>query len=132
MVFVGVGVVFLAGDSWQLREYCLEGLQDSIGKQNTERLFMEILNLANLGVRERIAEGSAVLCDRTSNYGNPFVIIIGTKFDREWSCEMFKAYAAFRCGLEPGWLDPLRGLSLACWCKPRRCHLETLIELANS
>ena len=42
----------------------------------------------------------------------------------------YRLYAELQLRLEPGWLDPLRGKDLCCWCKLEdACHADVLIEL---
>jgi len=71
----------------------------------------------------------AVRVDRQSRWGNPFVL--GVDGTRDNVCDLFREYAEWRLTVQPGWLDPLVGKALACHCAPKRCHAETLIELAN-
>lgn len=73
----------------------------------------------------------AVRVDRGSNWGNPFVMAGQSDQERNRVCDLFEQYAAWRLAIEPAWLEPLRGKSLACWCAPKRCHAETLLRLAN-
>ena len=108
----------------------VEGPTNPPRKKNRERLFMEILNMENSAVLYRVTEGDVVRVDRMTNWGNPFVMEVH-KFNRTWACQMFKGYALWRLRVQPDWLEPLRGRSLACWCAPRRCHAETLMRLAN-
>ena len=72
----------------------------------------------------------AVRVDRRTPWGNPF--IMRRERDRDAVCEQFATYARERVAREPRWLAPLRGKDLACWCWPKRCHAETLLELANA
>ena len=72
-----------------------------------------------------------VKVDRSSDYGNPFVMNGATDAERDRVCDLFEQYAAWRLSVEPEWLKPLRGKNLACWCAPKRCHGETLLRLAN-
>lgn len=71
----------------------------------------------------------AIRVDRGTDWCNPFVM--RCEQDRTRVCDLFAAYAKWRLTVEPGWLQPLRGKHLACWCAPNRCHAETLIKLAN-
>lgn len=80
----------------------------------------------------------AVLVDRKTPWGNPFHMSheMGSGIgSRQWACDEFAKYAAARVEREPGWLAPLRGKSLVCWCKRPdkevRCHADTLLLLAN-
>lgn len=74
----------------------------------------------------------AVRVDRGSDWGNPFVMRDQSTVERDRVCDLFEQYAAWRLSVEPDWLRPLRGKSLACWCVPKRCHAETLLRLANA
>jgi len=71
----------------------------------------------------------AVRVDRQSKWGNPFVL--NQDGDRDQVCDLYAAYAEWRLTIQPDWLDDLRGKDLACWCAPKRCHADTLIQLAN-
>ena len=67
---------------------------------------------------------------RPSKWGNPFVI--GRDGDHDEVVEMHRKWVA-NGGLEAAGLDPaeLRGLDLACWCRPdQTCHADTLIDWA--
>lgn len=45
---------------------------------------------------------------------------------------LFRGYASIRLRVEPNWLEPIRGKSLACWCAiGSPCHADVLLELAN-
>lgn len=71
----------------------------------------------------------AVSVDRGTDFGNPFVM--HGEDQRDHVCDLFEQYAAWRLTVDPGWLLPLKGRNLACWCAPRRCHADTLLRLAN-
>ena len=71
----------------------------------------------------------AVLVDRTTDWGNPF--IIGKHGDRTMVLKMFEYYAHKRLAREPDWLDPLIGKDLLCWCAPEDCHADVLIRMAH-
>lgn len=50
--------------------------------------------------------------------------------DLEHSIELFRDYAPHRARRYPGWLEPLRGKDLACWCKEgTTCHADILLSL---
>lgn len=50
--------------------------------------------------------------------------------DAAQAVEWFRPWAAL--ALEPVQLERLRGMDLACWCKPGDpCHADVLLELAN-
>jgi len=87
-------------------------------------------------------ESYDVLIDRTTPYGNPF--IIGKDGTREEVCEKYEDWLIqwLRYGKEivirgysNKWvcqhLDNLRGNILGCWCKPKQCHGDILAKLAD-
>ncbi len=67
-----------------------------------------------------------VLIDRTSKWGNPFVIgVDGTRSEviqkfRDWAINNKKFMES---------LDELDGKVLGCWCKPEACHGDVILEL---
>ena len=71
----------------------------------------------------------AMLVDRTTQWGNPF--IIGRDGTHEQVVGKFKIYALDRLRHQPDWLEPLRGKDLVCWCAPESCHADVLLHLAN-
>ena len=71
----------------------------------------------------------AVYVGRPSKWGNPYPIQ-GT-LTREDVVQMFRVYAEAVLEKEPDWLKPLTGKDLVCWCAPKPCHADVLLELAN-
>jgi hypothetical protein len=70
----------------------------------------------------------AVYIGRGGRWGNPFVI--GEDGSR---AEVIAKYRQMLLG-SPAMLDrldELRGKDLVCWCAPRACHGDVLLELAN-
>jgi len=66
----------------------------------------------------------AVYCGRGSPYGNPFPI--AGNMTRK------KAIERFRCEVLPSLdCEPLRGKDLVCFCKPKPCHVDLVLEKAN-
>lgn len=54
------------------------------------------------------------------------------KADREFAVAAFRLYVLQRLRSEPGWLEPLRGRDLACYCDfDGPCHADVLIKEAN-
>lgn len=72
-----------------------------------------------------------VLIDRTTKWGNPWRIgSHGTRADvirkyRAWLMEDRQA------DLRDEVRRVLRGKTLGCWCAPRPCHGDVLLEIAN-
>ena len=90
----------------------------------SERLCaMKVLNKRDVGAK-------GVYIGRGSPWGNPFVIgIHGDRDDviyeyRHWMMEQW-------CKID-GWLEPLIGKDLLCYCAPLRCHGDVLIELIET
>lgn len=70
---------------------------------------------------------------RPTLWGNPFKVDLGSipPTDRDRAVSLFRVYAASRLSAEPGWLEPLRGYDLSCWCPldGGPCHADVLIAL---
>ena len=65
--------------------------------------------------------------DRKTDWGNPFVI--PRDGDRAQVIAMYKSWALFN--LIRADVIPLKGKTLACWCKPLACHGELLAAWAD-
>ena len=81
-----------------------------------------VLNIRVHGVPE-----GAVLCDRSTKWGNPF--IIGRDGTREEVIEKYDEHL-YQSGLAED-LHELRGRDLVCHCAPKPCHCDVLIKRAN-
>lgn len=66
---------------------------------------------------------------RPSPWGNPFVI--GKDGTREEVIEKYREWILNNPELLAD-LWSLRGRDLACWCAPKACHGDVLLELANN
>jgi hypothetical protein len=74
---------------------------------------------------------NTVKVDRTTRWGNPFVM--AHEGTRAMAVDNFRRDAEAQAKVYPGFYEPLRGKNLACWCKPGvPCHADVLIELANA
>lgn len=87
--------------------------------------------VANLKTDDRLIrwakfEDRLVKIDRTSDWGNPFVI--PGDGDRDTVCEHFAVYLTMKPSLLKK-IPELQGKVLACWCYPQRCHGDHLAEL---
>ena len=74
-----------------------------------------------------------IYCGRGSFFGNPYDYEkLG--ITRDEACELFVPY--FRKKLtDPDFcakVMTLRGKVLGCWCVPKRCHVETIVEYLES
>lgn len=69
-----------------------------------------------------------VYIGRESIFGNPF--IIGVDGNRDEVIEKYRKWILNQPYLMEQ-VKSLKGKILGCWCAPKRCHGEVLIELAN-
>ena len=72
-----------------------------------------------------------VLIDRTTKWGNPFVLHRGsTKEERDVCIEKYKKWIVRQPDLLQSIQDgELRDKVLGCHCRPLRCHGDVLVEL---
>lgn len=71
----------------------------------------------------------AVLIDRTTPYGNPFVV--DRDGTRDEVIERYREHLKSRPQLVKKIKRDLKGKHLLCWCAPERCHGEVIMEIAN-
>lgn len=75
----------------------------------------------------------AVYVGRPGRWGNPFPVRGLGDGELEEVLRKFRDYATDLANADPGWLEPLRGKDLMCWCRlGRPCHADVLLELANA
>jgi len=70
-----------------------------------------------------------VYIGRGSKWGNPYSI--GVDGTREEVIEMYRQYIVTQSHLMES-LHELKGKTLGCFCYPRACHGDVLIELASA
>lgn len=80
-------------------------------------------------------ESYDVLIDRTTKWGNPYSHKDGTLAlyrvgTRQEAIEKYREYILSNKELLNS-LDEIRGKTLGCWCKPKSCHGDILVELCN-
>ncbi len=73
-------------------------------------------------------ESFDVYIGRPSKWGNPFRM--NTEDERLAVIDRYRHYLHTRPDLLAA-LDELRGKTLGCWCKPKPCHGDVLVQLAN-
>lgn len=73
-------------------------------------------------------ESCDVLVDRSSKWGNPF--IIGRDGDRDTCCDLYEPYYENNLELKNA-IHELVGKRIGCHCKPKRCHADFLAKKAN-
>jgi len=70
-----------------------------------------------------------ILIDRTTKWGNPFVI--GRDGTRTECLSKYREWILTQPHLVES-LKELDGMVLGCWCKPLPCHGDILIEMVES
>lgn len=71
----------------------------------------------------------AVYIGRPSPWGNPFSI--GKDGTREEVIEKYREWVLQRELFVEQIKEELQGCDLICWCYPKSCHGEVLLEIAN-
>lgn len=81
-----------------------------------------------LNLRTHPIPPDAVRIDRTTKWGNPFVV--GVDGGRDECCDKYAEWFPKQKHLVAA-LHELRGKDVACWCEPLRCHGHYLVRRAN-
>jgi hypothetical protein len=66
-----------------------------------------------------------------SKWGNPFVMADDSDDERERAIADYRDWIVTQPELM-GSLEELRGSRLGCWCAPKRCHGNVLVELLDA
>ena len=74
-------------------------------------------------------ESYDIYIGRPSKWGNPFQI--GKDGTREEVIEKFKNWILTQPNLLKD-LHEIKGKTLGCWCKPKSCHGDVLVELIET
>ena len=84
-----------------------------------------VLNARKVGTK---TTDTQIYCGRPSKWGNRF--IIGKDGTRE---EVIEKYMDWFCTQQHliDSLHELEGKDLICWCAPKGCHCDFLLEIAN-
>jgi len=75
--------------------------------------------------REKGIPANAIYVGRPTKWGNRYVI--GRDGTRDEVIKKYEQWLA-KSGLD---VTELRGKDLVCWCKPKACHADVLMKLAN-
>lgn len=87
---------------------------------------MALVNLRKY--RGRLADVQRI--DRMTKWGNPYLIDPPYRHrDREHALFLYRQWLKGRLEIEPDFLEPLRGKTLACWCTPLPCHGDIILEM---
>ena len=72
------------------------------------------------------------MIDRTTEFGNPFRLEKdGGEYTREESVERYREWFIDEIESNPEFreaVEDLRGETLGCWCKPKACHGDVILE----
>lgn len=85
----------------------------------------KILNAKDVGT---FVENS-VYCGRPSKFGNPF--IKGVDGNRKEVIQKHKEWFLSNDSLKVAAKRELKGKNLICWCAPKSCHCDIILEIAN-
>jgi hypothetical protein len=66
-----------------------------------------------------------------SRWGNPFVMADESDAERERAIAAYREWIATQAELMDS-LEELRGKRLGCWCAPKGCHGDVLVELLDA
>lgn len=75
-------------------------------------------------------ESYDIYCGRPSKWGNQFSI--GKDGTREEVIEKYRSWIMKNPKLLYDVKNELKGKILGCWCSPKACHGDILVEIANS
>ena len=86
----------------------------------------KVLNAREVGMGN---DPTQVYVGRPTKWGNPFKI--GPDGGREVVIAMYREWIAGRSDLLAQ-LPELAGKNLVCWCAPKACHADVLLELCSA
>lgn len=66
-----------------------------------------------------------------SKWGNPFVMADDSDAERDRAIAAYREWIVTQPELIDS-LEELRGRRLGCWCAPKRCHGDVLVELLEA
>lgn len=69
---------------------------------------------------------NAVYVGRPSKWGNPYD---AKRYGKANAIKLYKIWLHEQGPIDD--IEELRGKDLVCWCAPRSCHADYLLELAN-
>ena len=81
---------------------------------------------------ERHDSDEVRMVDRSTKFGNPFRLEEdGGEYTREQSVEEYREWFKNKIQTDPEFREAvkqLRGETLGCWCKPKKCHGDVILE----
>lgn len=73
---------------------------------------------------------TAVYVGRPTRWGNPFVV--GRDGTQQECVDRFRHWLLSNTAVTTAIKRELGGKDLVCWCAPKPCHADVLLEIANS
>ncbi len=92
-----------------------------------------VVSLRNADTQNRLQAGdpTVVRVDRFTKWGNPWVM--DGEADRERVISQHRDwFLAQPTTVHAVAVEDLRGKDLACWCAPKACHADVLLEFVNA
>jgi hypothetical protein len=118
------------------RRFCSPACKQAAYRLRRVPVVAKVLNIKEVGdkaAKAMIANGTAIYVGRkthgwaASKWGNPFVI--GRHGSRDEVIARYRAWITQQPELMAA-LPELRGKDVVCWCAPKCCHGDVLLELA--
>jgi hypothetical protein len=82
-------------------------------------------------IRDKNTPKEAIYVGRPSKWGNPFKLRYDTTEERLEVVFNYKNYIERKLLDKELDIKELQGRDLSCWCAPKHCHADILLELAN-
>jgi hypothetical protein len=80
---------------------------------------------------ERYGKEGVCMIDRDTQFGNPYRLKKdGGEYTREESVREYEKWFKNKMKNDPDFknaVDELRGKTLGCWCKPKKCHGDIIL-----
>lgn len=92
-------------------------------------IFLHKMHVIHIRDKAKWTHRERVYIGRGSKWGNPFVI--GKDGTREEVIQKYKDYLRGRFDLVADAQRELKGAVLMCYCKPKACHGDVLVELVE-
>jgi len=97
-----------------------------------------MIRLVNIKHYKRTRDEKLIRIDRKSTVGNPFYI--RNESDRDKVCDDYEKYFNQQIIINPKFKNFLeyivkesesQNIALGCWCSPKRCHGQTILNYIN-
>lgn len=79
--------------------------------------------------RDKDIPKDAIYVGRPTKWGNPYPI--GREFTRKQTVELYYHWLTKNEKSPIKDIEELRGKDLVCWCSPKPCHADILLQMAN-